>query len=158
MRMCFTFRTLERSLPWSATSTNRFIFFTISGQHQCGCHTFWQTGLDEWRVYIYMCVGAWVQVCMLIYPRIDNPGPPSWGCHAAIFPKEHIFEELVLTCTSPLKLFHIYIYIYIYVYRLVPGPGTTYDGVGGWGGMLTFMWTCRSSWCYAHAGWGGVGC
>ena len=41
------------------------------------------------------------------------------------------------------------------IYRLVPGPGTTYDGVGGWGGMLTFMWTCRSSWCYAHAGWGG---
>ena len=35
-------------------------------------------------------------------------------------------------------------------------------GGGGWGGMLTFMWTCRSSWCYAHAGWGGgwdgVGC
>ena len=29
--------------------------------------------------------------------------------------------------------------------------------VGGWGGMLTFMWTCRSSWCYAHAGWGGGG-
>ena len=28
-------------------------------------------------------------------------------------------------------------------------------GVGGWGGMLTFMWTCGSSWCYAHAGWGG---
>ena len=28
-------------------------------------------------------------------------------------------------------------------------------GVGGvgWGGMLTFMWTCGSSWCYAHAGW-----
>ena len=24
---------------------------------------------------------------------------------------------------------------------------------GGWGGMLTFMWTCGSSWCYAHAGW-----
>ena len=27
--------------------------------------------------------------------------------------------------------------------------------------MLTFMWSCRSSWCYAHAGWGGgdgVGC
>ena len=23
--------------------------------------------------------------------------------------------------------------------------------------MLTFMWTCRSSWCYAHAGWGGGG-
>ena len=21
---------------------------------------------------------------------------------------------------------------------------------GGWGGMLTFMWTCGSSWCYAH--------
>ena len=39
--------------------------------------------------------------------------------------------------------------------RLVPSPGTTYDGVGGWGGMLTFMWTCRSSWCYAHGG--GVG-
>ena len=31
-------------------------------------------------------------------------------------------------------------------------------GVGGWGEMLTFMWTCGSSWCYAHAGWGGVGC
>ena len=30
-------------------------------------------------------------------------------------------------------------------------------GWGGWGGMLTFMWTCRSSWCYAHAGWGGGG-
>ena len=28
---------------------------------------------------------------------------------------------------------------YICIYRLVPGPGTTYDGVGGWGGMLTFM-------------------
>ena len=53
-----------------------------------------------------------------------------------------------------------YVYtIYIYVYRLVPGPRTTYDGVGGWGGMLTFMWTCRSSWCCAHAGvgWGGMG-
>ena len=49
----------------------------------------------------------------------------------------------------------MYIYIHICTYRLVPGPGTTYDGVGGWGGMLTFMWTCRSSWCYAHAGWGG---
>ena len=43
------------------------------------------------------------------------------------------------------------------IYRLVPPLGTTYDGVGGWGGMLTFMWTCRSSWCYAHAGWGGGG-
>ena len=52
---------------------------------------------------------------------------------------------------------HMCIYIYICIYRLVPGPGTTYDGVGGWGGMLTFMWTCRSSWCYAHAGWGGGG-
>ena len=27
-------------------------------------------------------------------------------------------------------------YIYIYVYRLAPAPGTTYDGVAGWGGML----------------------
>ena len=27
----------------------------------------------------------------------------------------------------------------ICIYKLVPGPGTTYDGVGGWGGMLTFM-------------------
>ena len=27
-------------------------------------------------------------------------------------------------------------------------------GVGS-GGMLTFMSSCRSSWCYAHAGWGG---
>ena len=65
---------------------------------------------------------------------------------------------------------HIYTYVYIYIwthvcllqrpiciYRLVPGPGTTYDGVGGWGGMLTFMWTCRSSGCYAHAEWGGGG-
>ena len=42
-------------------------------------------------------------------------------------------------------------YMCIYIYRLIPGPGTTYDGVGGWGGMLTFMWSCRSSWCYAHA-------
>ena len=25
------------------------------------------------------------------------------------------------------------------------------------GRMLTFMWTCGSSGCYAHAGWGGVG-
>ena len=51
-----------------------------------------------------------------------------------------------------------YIYILIIQYILaVPGPGTTYDGVGGWGGMLTFMWTCRSSWLYAHAGWGGGG-
>ena len=32
-----------------------------------------------------------------------------------------------------------------------------HEGWGGWGGMLTFMWTCRSSWCYAHAGWGGWG-
>ena len=47
--------------------------------------------------------------------------------------------------------------IHIYIYRLVQASGTTYDGVGGWGGMLTFMWTCGSSWCYAHAGWGGVG-
>ena len=31
------------------------------------------------------------------------------------------------------------------IYRLVPPLGTTYHG-GGWGGMLTFMWTCRSSW------------
>ena len=46
-------------------------------------------------------------------------------------------------------------YVCIYIYRLVPSPGTTYDWVGGWGGMLTFMWTCRSSWCYANAGWGG---
>ena len=74
----------------------------------------------------------------------------------------------------------------ICICRLVPAPGTIYDGVGGWGGMLTFMWinvhvnlrqqlmlhtrggggwggmltfmwTCRSSWCYAHAGgWGGM--
>ena len=43
------------------------------------------------------------------------------------------------------------------IYRLVQASGTTYDGVGGWGGMLTFMWTCGSSWCYAHAGWGGWG-
>ena len=37
----------------------------------------------------------------------------------------------------------IYIYTYVYmimcIYRFVPAPGTTYDGVGGWGGMLTFM-------------------
>ena len=67
--------------------------------------------------------------------------------------------------------------LYIYIHRLVQASGTTYDGVGGWGGMLTFMWTCGrmltfmwtcgrmltfmwtcgSSWCYAHTGWGGVG-
>ena len=29
--------------------------------------------------------------------------------------------------------------VYICIHRVVPGPGTTYDGVGGWGGMLTFM-------------------
>ena len=33
----------------------------------------------------------------------------------------------------------MHIYIYISMYRLVPAPGTTYDGVGGWGGMLTFI-------------------
>lgn len=38
-------------------------------QHQCGCHTFWQTALDEWGI-LYMCVGAWVQVCMFISPRV----------------------------------------------------------------------------------------
>ena len=49
-------------------------------------------------------------------------------------------------------------YVDVYcIYRLVQASGTTYDGVKGWGGMLTFMWTCGSSWCYAHAGWGGVG-
>ena len=39
----------------------------------------------------------------------------------------------------------------------------THTRGGRWGGagMLTLMWSCRSSWCYAHAGWavgwGGVG-
>ena len=39
-------------------------------------------------------------------------------------------------------IYIIYIYIYIHIiciHSLVPAPGTTYDGVGGWGGMLTFM-------------------
>ena len=47
--------------------------------------------------------------------------------------------------------FNTYTYTYTYtctctcicicicICRLVPPPGTTYDGVGGWGGMLTFM-------------------
>ena len=72
MRMCFTFRTLEGSLPWSATSTNRFILFTKSGQHQCGCHTFWQTGLDEWGVYIYICVCGCVGSSMQAYIPKDG--------------------------------------------------------------------------------------
>ena len=36
-------------------------------------------------------------------------------------------------------LITIHIHIYNSIYRLVPAPGTTYDGVWGWGGMLTFM-------------------
>ena len=39
-----------------------------------------------------------------------------------------------------------YVYIYILytvliicIYRLVQASGTTYDGVKGWGGMLTFL-------------------
>ena len=34
-----------------------------------------------------------------------------------------------------------------------------WGGVGWGGGMLTFMWTCWDSWCYADdgVGWGGVG-
>ena len=56
-----------------------------------------------------------------------------------------------------MHIYIIYIIHYTSIYRLVQASGTTYDGVGGWGGMLTFMWTCGSSWCYAHAGWGGVG-
>ena len=71
--------------------------------------------------------------------------------------------------------------IYIYIYRLVLASGTapavthTRGGVGwvGWGGMLTFMWTCVMklmlrhawscelaswSWCYVtHGVGGGVG-
>ena len=82
---------------------------------------------------------------------------------------------------------YIYIYVYIGSSRLLEphtmGWGVGWDvnvhlnlrqqlmlrtrGVGGrggmltfmwtWGRMLTFMWTCGSSWCYAHAGWGGWG-
>ena len=45
--------------------------------------------------------------------------------------------------------------IYIGLSRLLELRKPEYDWGLGWGGMLTFMWTCGSSWCYAHAGWGG---
>ena len=65
-----------------------------------------------------------------------------------------------------------YIYVYIGLSRLLELRKPEYDWGVGWGGMLTFMWTCGSSWCYAHAvnlrqqlmlrtrgvGRGGVGC
>ena len=49
-----------------------------------------------------------------------------------------------LSTRHPKFLFHPPCMVHIIqvitsIYRLVPGPGTTYDGVGGWGGMLTFM-------------------
>ena len=53
---------------------------------------------------------------------------------------------------------YIYIYVYIGWSRLLELRKPEYDWGVGWGGMLTFMWTCGSSWCYAHAGWGGVEC
>ena len=67
----------------------------------------------------------------------------------------YLFIYVFIHLLFMLYMLYIYVYIYIYIYRLVPSHGTTYDGVGGWGGMLTFMWSCRSSWCYAHVG--GVG-
>ena len=51
----------------------------------------------------------------------------------------------------------IYLCVYIGLSRLLELRKPEYDWGVGWGGMLTFMWTCGSSWCYAHAGWGGWG-
>ena len=47
----------------------------------------------------------------------------------------YIYPIYIYICT------YIYIYTYIHtcVYKLVPSLGTTYNGVEGWGGMLTFM-------------------
>ena len=41
--------------------------------------------------------------------------------------------------------------VYIGLSRLLELRQPEYDWGVGWGGMLTFMWTCGSSWCYAHA-------
>ena len=78
------------------------------------------------------------------------------------------------------RILYIYIsirmYVYVYVHVYAYGPKTEvakrYFFVAevldatlmmGWGGvgwgMLTFVWTCWGSWCYADdgVGWGGVG-
>ena len=71
---------------------------------------------------------------------------------------------------------YIYIHIHMYLHEFAYGPKTEvakrYFFVAevldatlmmGWGGvgwgMLTFVWTCWGSWCYADdgVGWGGVG-
>ena len=50
----------------------------------------------------------------------------------------YLYICIYYICIHYICIYYICIY-YICIYRLVPAPGTTYDGVGGWGGMLTFM-------------------
>ena len=107
-------------------------------------------------VITYISGIATVITCYNYY--ISNNGftmrIPMVGLRQCWWPKwSRCYNSWYLICIY----IYVYIYIYICIYKFVPGPGTTCDGVGGWGGMLRFMWTCRSSWCYAHAGWGGVG-
>ena len=120
-----------------------------------------------------------------IHPSIRPSIHPS--IHLSVHLSIHlsIFMSLQVICIY--EHIHEYTWVYsISIYRLVQASGTAstwirlgggvgWDvnvhvnlrqqlmlrtrGVGGvgWGGMLTFMWTCGSSWCYAHAGWGGWG-
>ena len=73
-----------------------------------------------------------------------------------MYQRMYIVDIQYIYLSIPLSL-----YVYIGLSRLLELRKPEYDWGVGWGGMLTFMWTCGSSWCYAHAGWGGwggVGC
>ena len=60
-------------------------------------------------------------------------------------------KVLMLTGTMIHIQVNIHIYVYIGLSRLLELRKPEYDWGVGWGGMLTFMWACGSSWCYAHA-------
>ena len=135
------------------------------------------------RICTHRSSFSYASRCPERHVQFESQHVPSGGIHQNTSKMDNTYPPAKLTSKC------IYVNVYIGSSRLLElpkpwGKGVGWDvnvhvnlrqqlmlrtrGVGGgWGGMLTFMWTCGrmltfmwtcgSSWCYAHAGWGGWG-
>ena len=110
------------------------------------------TKIDSTYIYIYTYIYNYTYIYIHIYIDMYIKARPCswnhirWGGGVGWYVNVHVNLRGMLT----------FMWINVHLNLRKQFMLRTCGVGGGWGGMLTIMWTCRSSWCYAHEDWDNI--